>query len=221
MASMAATYGLPQPPHAPGGAAPGAPVDAITKRLSEVSPRQMHDIMVQMRSLATANVGQARQLLVNNVALTRALFQAQLMLGMVASAAEGAPVTLQGQPQPPPQPQWAPPPVGFGGAPGPAMGGPPPFGGPPSGYPPQGPMGGQFGGAPPPQQGWMGGPPPMAAPAAAPNALAAMLGGMDPQQQQQLLQGVMALTDAQVAGLGEVERQQVVMLRELVRSGMH
>jgi len=77
MGAMAATYGLPQPPSAPGGAAAGAPADAVTRRLAEVSPRQMHDIMVQMRALAAANAAQARAMLVGNAPLTRALFQAR------------------------------------------------------------------------------------------------------------------------------------------------
>ena len=87
-------------PHGVGGAAPAAPADPLTARLAEVSPRQMHDIMVQMRTLAQSNPLQARQLLLSNPALTRALFQAQLMLGMVAAASEGGPPTLPSQPQP-------------------------------------------------------------------------------------------------------------------------
>ena len=110
MAALAAAYASPALPHGVGGAALGAPADAVTKRLAEVSPRQMHDLMVQMRTLAQSNPQQARQLLLSNPALTRALFQAQLMLGMVASAAEGAPVGPPSAPQPALAPQATPPP---------------------------------------------------------------------------------------------------------------
>ena len=100
MSSMASAFASPTVPHGVGGAAPGAPADPLTARLGEVSPRQMHDILVQMRTLAASNPAQARNLLLAHPALTRALFQAQLMLGMVASAAEGGPPAFPTQPQP-------------------------------------------------------------------------------------------------------------------------
>lgn len=166
---MASAFASPTVPHGVGGAAPGAPADPLTARLGEVSPRQMHDILVQMRTLAASNPGQARALLLAHPALTRALFQAQLMLGMVASAAEGGPPTFPTQPQPaavaaaaPPQVMGMPPPGMVGMAPlmppggvGPAPGlggyGPPPGMG--GGY-----MQGPQQGVPPP--GWSQGPPP-------------------------------------------------------------
>ena len=109
---MAAAYGAP-PPGAPGGAASGAPADLLTLRLSDLSPRQMYEIMAQTKALASANPGQARALLTSNPQLTRALFQAQLLLGMVRSPAEGSPVSMSVVPTVPvpQQPATLPPPM--------------------------------------------------------------------------------------------------------------
>ena len=83
-AAMAGDWGLSALPGPPAEAA-----DAITRRLGELSPRQMYDILVQMKALVLANEAQARALLLQNPQLTRALFQSQLILGLVQSA--GAP----------------------------------------------------------------------------------------------------------------------------------
>ncbi|XP_010265129.1 PREDICTED: YLP motif-containing protein 1 isoform X2 [Nelumbo nucifera] len=52
--------------------------DSFTSNLAGMSKNQLYDIMSQMK-----NQQQARQILVENPLLTKALFQAQIMLGMV------------------------------------------------------------------------------------------------------------------------------------------
>ena len=231
---MAAAYGAP-PPSAPGGAAPGAPADLLTLRLSDLSPRQMYEIMAQTKALASANPGQARALLTSNPQLTRALFQAQLLLGMVRSPADGVPVTssalpaaplhsaplavpLHGGLVPPALPPQAA--VGYGDV-------PPPWAQLPAGGGAQLPgLGDAFASgmstahvaaassavAPPAnvlQAASCG-------PAAMPQ-LPGPLAGMDVAQQQALLAQVMRLSDAQVAALPEAEQEQVRLLQGLAR----
>lgn len=88
--------------------------DQITDALSKMPRAALYDIMAQMKGLIQQNQQQARQILVTNPSLTRALFQAQILLGMLKNplSAEPAP---QGPPQqgPPQQPMPGP-------APGPA-----------------------------------------------------------------------------------------------------
>ena len=238
---MAAAYGAP-PPGAPGGAVPGAPADLLTLRLSDLSPRQMYEIMAQTKALASANPGQARALLTSNPQLTRALFQAQLLLGMVRSPAEGAPVSTSVLPAVPvtqlptplpPQlhaglapPGFAPQGgVGYGSMPlqqqhpwgNSSMTQPPGLGdafssGVPSAHAAVAPPAG-FGTAPPPH-----GPqqPANWAPVVPPQ-LPGALAGMDVAQQQALLAQVMRLSDAQVAALPEAEQEQVRLLQGLAR----
>ncbi|KAJ4954434.1 hypothetical protein NE237_011217 [Protea cynaroides] len=57
--------------------------EAFTSNLAGMSKNQLYDIMCQMKTLIEQNQDQARQILVENPLLTRALFQAQIMLGMV------------------------------------------------------------------------------------------------------------------------------------------
>ncbi|KAF9588585.1 hypothetical protein IFM89_013437 [Coptis chinensis] len=57
--------------------------DSFTSNLAGMSKNQLYDIMSQMKTLIEQNQQQARQILVDNPSLTRALFQAQIMLGMV------------------------------------------------------------------------------------------------------------------------------------------
>ncbi|XP_042509124.1 cleavage stimulating factor 64-like [Macadamia integrifolia] len=57
--------------------------EAFTSNLAGMSKNQLYDIMCQMKTLIEQNQQQARQILVENPLLTRALFQAQIMLGMV------------------------------------------------------------------------------------------------------------------------------------------
>ncbi|WOL11152.1 cleavage stimulating factor 64 isoform X1 [Canna indica] len=57
--------------------------DALTHYLSRLSRHQLHEIMSEMKALTTQNKTLARQLLKSCPQLTKALFQTQIMLGMV------------------------------------------------------------------------------------------------------------------------------------------
>ncbi|KAA8542709.1 hypothetical protein F0562_023792 [Nyssa sinensis] len=57
--------------------------DGLPANLAGMSKNQLYDIMSQMKTLIEQNQQQARQILIQNPQLTRALFQAQIMLGMV------------------------------------------------------------------------------------------------------------------------------------------
>ncbi|KAI3455422.1 hypothetical protein Pfo_012085 [Paulownia fortunei] len=59
--------------------------DGLPPSLAGMSKNQLYDIMSQMKTLIEQNKQQARQILIQNPVLTRALFQAQIMLGMVQS----------------------------------------------------------------------------------------------------------------------------------------
>ena len=90
--------------------------DQITDALSKMPRAALFDIMSQMKSLIQQNQQQARQILVTNPSLTRALFQAQILLGMLKNplSADGgaqpglpqAPPQVVPQPVPTPQPQF-------------------------------------------------------------------------------------------------------------------
>ncbi|XP_057773039.1 cleavage stimulating factor 64 isoform X2 [Salvia miltiorrhiza] len=60
--------------------------DGVPPSLAGMSKNQLYDIMCQMKALIEQNKQQARQILIQNPALTKALFQAQIMLGMVQSS---------------------------------------------------------------------------------------------------------------------------------------
>ncbi|GAB4851992.1 hypothetical protein Ancab_016183 [Ancistrocladus abbreviatus] len=57
--------------------------DGLASNLAGMSKNQLYEIMSQMKTLIEQNHQQARQILIDNPLLTRALFQAQIMLGMV------------------------------------------------------------------------------------------------------------------------------------------
>lgn len=57
--------------------------DQITDALAKMPRAALFDIMSQMKGLIQQNQQQARQILVTNPSLTRALFQAQILLGML------------------------------------------------------------------------------------------------------------------------------------------
>ncbi|KAL6973559.1 hypothetical protein U1Q18_027745 [Sarracenia purpurea var. burkii] len=57
--------------------------DDIAANVVGMSKNQLYDIMCQMKALIEQNQQQARQILIQNPLLTKALFQAQIMLGMV------------------------------------------------------------------------------------------------------------------------------------------
>lgn len=62
---------------------PGGSSDAISNTLGAMSRADLYEIMSQMKALVEQNPAQARQILVQNPQLTKALFQAQIMLGMI------------------------------------------------------------------------------------------------------------------------------------------
>ena len=78
--------------------------DQITDALSKMPRAALFDIMAQMKGLIQQNQQQARQILVTNPSLTRALFQAQILLGMLKNPLSSDAVPQQGPPQGPPQP---------------------------------------------------------------------------------------------------------------------
>ena len=51
--------------------------------LSKMAPTDLYNILAQMKALIEQNFGQARQILAQNPQLTKALFQAQIILGLV------------------------------------------------------------------------------------------------------------------------------------------
>lgn len=57
--------------------------DGFSANFAGMSKHQLYDIMSQMKALIEQNQQQARQILIQNPLLTKALFQAQIMLGMV------------------------------------------------------------------------------------------------------------------------------------------
>ena len=58
--------------------APGAPADAITHLLARRSRAELYDYLAQMKGLLQRNPTQARQILVDNPQLAKALFQMQV-----------------------------------------------------------------------------------------------------------------------------------------------
>ncbi|THU59436.1 hypothetical protein C4D60_Mb07t02130 [Musa balbisiana] len=59
--------------------------NSFTSQFAVMSKAQLYDILSQMKALIEQNQQDARQILIDNPLLTRALFQAQIMLGMVQS----------------------------------------------------------------------------------------------------------------------------------------
>ncbi|CAL8467142.1 g6678 [Coccomyxa elongata] len=101
--SLAAMTNNPAP-------APGGSGELISSALGTKTRAELYEIMAQMKSLVQQNPEQARQILVQNAQLTKALFQAEIMLGMVKGAPV-VPVPAPSHPSPAPQPQQQPPPT--------------------------------------------------------------------------------------------------------------
>ncbi|KAF1872763.1 hypothetical protein Lal_00016600 [Lupinus albus] len=59
--------------------------EGLSANMAGMSKNQLYHIMSQMKNLIEQNQQQARHILINNPLLTKALFQAQIMLGMVQS----------------------------------------------------------------------------------------------------------------------------------------
>ncbi|KAI4374490.1 hypothetical protein MLD38_012477 [Melastoma candidum] len=57
--------------------------DGVAANFAGMSKNQLYDIMCKMKALIEQNPQQARDILIQNPLLTKALFQAQIMLGMV------------------------------------------------------------------------------------------------------------------------------------------
>lgn len=83
----------------------GPAQDTLNHVLGSMNPIQLFEVMSQMKTLAQQNPAAARQVLVSQPQLTRALFQAQILLGMVKPQAR--PAQAQG-----PQQGMAPGPAG-------------------------------------------------------------------------------------------------------------
>ncbi|TMW90674.1 hypothetical protein EJD97_015403 [Solanum chilense] len=57
--------------------------DGLPSNMTGMSKIELYDVMSQMKVLVKQNQQQARQILIQNPSLTKTLFQAQIMLGMV------------------------------------------------------------------------------------------------------------------------------------------
>ncbi|WCJ21954.1 hydroxyproline-rich glycoprotein family protein [Euphorbia peplus] len=57
--------------------------EGLTESMAGMTKNQLYEIMSQMKNLIEQNKQQARDILIQNPPLTKALFQAQIMLGMV------------------------------------------------------------------------------------------------------------------------------------------
>ncbi|XP_039025445.1 arginine-glutamic acid dipeptide repeats protein-like [Hibiscus syriacus] len=94
----------------------GNQVDAkgLPANIAGMSKNQLYEIMSQMKKLIEQNQQQAKQILIQNPLLTKALFQAQIMLGMVKppqmtpTIQPPAPQQSQQSSQPPHQPNIQP-----------------------------------------------------------------------------------------------------------------
>lgn len=82
-----------------GGMATSA--DNLTSQIAGMSKHQLYQIVSQMKDLIQQNQQQARQILIANPQLTKTLFQAQIMLGMVR-APDTLPPAAMAPAQPPP-----------------------------------------------------------------------------------------------------------------------
>ena len=69
----------------------GASQERLDSVLGGMSPVQLFEVTAQMKALVQQNPAAARQVLVSQPHLTRALFQAQILLGMVRPVQQGGP----------------------------------------------------------------------------------------------------------------------------------
>ena len=196
--------------------------DGVAKVLADMSKQQLWELLEQTKNLVQQNPQQARQLLVSNPALTKALFQSQIILGIIKTPeAQGGMGAMNqgmgmGSPGMPPQPPY----------PGAMMGGQ-------GGFHPQQVGGGMM---PPQQQGGgmnggqhmrspMGmapGPPGQGMPHHHPQMQMQQqqqqqMGGMD--QQQMLLQQLLSMTPDQIDQLPPEQKQQVLAVQAQLQQG--
>lgn len=82
------------PPQNGGGiTSTAAGADSLTNQLAGMSKHQLYQIVSQMKDLIHQNQQQARQILIANPQLTKTLFQAQVMLGMVRAPETSPPAS--------------------------------------------------------------------------------------------------------------------------------
>ena len=177
--------------------------DAISRTLHTLPPRQLLDVLSQMKTLTTTDPQKATELLQQAPQLSYAIFQALLLMGLVSTDALSSVVEAASQPQQvPPQlehysqpapnsypPGFPPPPPHMSGQLGMPMGTPPVQG--QHLYPPPPPQRAQ----PPPQ-------PQQVAPAADPNTEA-------------LMQQVLEMPQELIDSLPPAERAQLMSLRQM------
>lgn len=101
------SLGNTNPPNGGGIASTAVGTDSLTSQLAGMSKHQLYQIVSQMKDLIHQNQQQARQILIANPQLTKTLFQAQIMLGMVRAPDTPPPASAQARPpqQPPAQSQ--------------------------------------------------------------------------------------------------------------------
>ena len=187
--------------------------DEVTEVLGTLTEAQLWEVLSQMKGVVLGDGREsARQLLSSHPQLTRALLQAQVMLGLAGPRAQEEPPA-----RPPPRPDLAPPPRGYGDGYGgggraepprpdlrpperalPDMG-PPGRAAPPAGY-------GGYGAGPPPPDGRPA-PPPPGGPLGA--------GGSEAD----LLAQVLGLTEEQIASLPPEHQEQVRAIKAQGLSG--
>eukprot|EP00250_Pteridium_aquilinum_P026584 c33243_g1_i1 orf=197-1576(+) len=99
------SLGNTNPQNGGGMATAAVSTDNLTNQLAGMSKHQLYQIVSQMKDLIHQNQQQARQILIANPQLTKTLFQAQIMLGMVRAPDTLPPVPPASTPaQPPEQP---------------------------------------------------------------------------------------------------------------------
>lgn len=91
--------------------------DEVKNVLKNMSKQQLWDFLAAMKNLIHQNHQQARQLLINNPALTRAIFETQIILGIGKNARQDA-QPMMAQPPAAQFPVMVPPahPMGMNGA---------------------------------------------------------------------------------------------------------
>lgn len=101
------SLGNNNPPNGGGIASTAVGTDSLSSQLAGMSKHQLYQIVSQMKDLIHQNQQQARQILIANPQLTKTLFQAQIMLGMVRAPDTPPPAIAPVRPpqQPPVQSQ--------------------------------------------------------------------------------------------------------------------
>ncbi|KAH9307928.1 hypothetical protein KI387_035839, partial [Taxus chinensis] len=84
-AIMAGALGEPQTATTSQGQTNSGGHDPLTLHLANMSKSQLHEVLFEMKALAQQNQQQARQILVANPQFAKAVFQIEIMLGMVPS----------------------------------------------------------------------------------------------------------------------------------------